>query len=91
MSKPTEEELKTALIAATRLKESDSDKYFVAKSLLNLNFRMRFYEELLHAADLYMNHGQSEHDRMQLLSAINKVKEIDARTANMDIENFGLE
>ena len=91
MSKPTETELKTALMAASELKESGNDTCFVAKSLLNLNFRMRFYEELLQAADLYMNHGQAEHDRMKLLSAINKVQEINARTANMDIENFGLE
>ena len=64
---------------------------FVAKSLLNLNYRMRYYEELLKAADRYMNHGQAEPERMKLLRAIEKVKDIEIRTAKEDIEDFGLE
>ncbi len=91
MSKPTDAELATAIRAAIEMKEHDDDPHFIARSLLNLQFRMRFYEELLKLADLYLNHGQSESDHMQLLRHINKLKEIELRSAKMDIEDFGLD
>ena len=68
MSKPTDIELKTALLAAATMKEHDKDPFFIAKSLLSHNFRLKFYEDLFTAADRYMNHGQAEHERMKLLS-----------------------
>ncbi len=91
MSKPTDDELKTALRSAIAMKEQGEDPQFIAKSLINLQYRMRFYEELLQVADRYLNHGQAEHERMKLLSCINKISEIEARTAKQDIEDFGLE
>ncbi len=91
MSKPTDIELKTAIQKAIEMKEHDQDPDFIAKSLLNLQFRMRFYEELAQIADRYMNLGQAENERMLLLRTIEKVKEIELRTAKLDIEDFGLE
>lgn len=91
MSKPTEIELKTSLVAATTMKEHDKDPFFLAKTLLNHNYRLKYYEELLRAADRYMNHGQAEHERMALLRCIEKVKTAESKTANEDIEDFGLE
>ena len=91
MSKPSEIELKTALIAAQTMKEHDKDPFFLAKSLLNHNYRLKFYEDLLKAADLYMNHGQSEHDHMVLLRCIEKVKEAEIRVSNDEVTDFGLE
>jgi len=91
MSKPTEIELKTALVAAATMKEHDKDPFFIAKALLNHNYRLKFYEELLQAADLYMNHGQAEHDHMKLLRCIEKVKEAESYTAHDSHEDFGLE
>ena len=91
MSKPTDIELKTALVAATTMKEHDKDPFFIAKTLLNHNFRLKHYEALLKAADRYMNHGQAEGERMKLLRCIEKVKEAESRAANEDIDSFGLE
>jgi len=91
MSKPTDTELKTAMEAAATMKDQDNDLAFIAKSLLNHNYRLRFYEELLKYADLYMNHGQSEHDHMELLRCIDKIKEIENFTAHESSGNFGLE
>lgn len=91
MSKPTDIELKTSLVAAAAMKEQDQDPFFLAKSLLNHNYRLKYYEELLIAADRYMNHGQAEHERMALLHCIDKVKNAESKTANQDIEDFGLE
>ncbi len=41
MSKPTEDELQAALTEAARLREEGEDHYFLAKSLLNLNYRLQ--------------------------------------------------
>ena len=91
MSKPTDNELHTALQKAIELKEQGTDPDFIAKSLLNLQFRMRYYEELAQIADRYINMGMADHERMLLRKAIEKVKEIEARTAKLEIEDFGLE
>jgi len=91
MSKPTDIELKTALIAAATMKEHNKDPFFLGKSLLSQNYRLKYYEELLSAADHYLNHGQAEQQRMKLLKCIEKIKQIESRSANMDIEDFGLE
>ncbi len=91
MSKPTDNELRTAISAAIKIKEQGTDSYFVAKSLLNLCYRMKYYEELLKVADRYMNHGQADHERMELLKSIEHIKELESRIANMDLEDFGLE
>lgn len=91
MSKPTETELKTALIAAETMKEHGKDPFFLAKSLLNHNYRLKYFEDLLKAADLYMNHGQSDYDHMQLLHQIEKIKYEEMRISKHDKEDFGLE
>lgn len=91
MSKPTDTELKTAMTAAASMKEQNKDPFFVAKSLLNHNYRLRFYEDLLKHADLYMNHGQAEHDHMELLRSIEKVKEAENFIEHNSPDGFGLE
>lgn len=91
MSKPTEIELKTAIIAAETMKEHDKDPFFIAKALLNHHYRLKYYEELLKTADHYMNHGQAEQQHMALLRCIDKIKEVESHIAKQDIESFGLE
>ena len=91
MSKPTEIELKTSLIAAATMKEHDKDPFFIAKTLLNHNYRLRYYEDLLKAADRYINHGQAEQARMELIKCIEKVRAAESHTANDREESFGLE
>ena len=91
MSKPTVTELKTAMAAAAAMKEQNNDLAFVAKALLNHNYRLRFYEDLLKNADLYINHGQAEHDHTELLRCIDKIKEIESLAAHESTSDFGLE
>lgn len=91
MSKPTEIELKTALVASATMKEHNKDPFFIAKALLNHNYRLKHYEDLLKAADRYMNHGQAERERMKLLRCIEQIKDIESRTSNTHNDNFGLE
>lgn len=93
MSKPNDLELKTALNACAKMKEHNDDPLYIAKSLLNLNYRIRYYEELLIIADRYMNHGQAEHEHehAKLLRCIEEIKEVENKTSNEDINDFGLE
>jgi len=91
MSKPAEIELKTALIAAETMKEHDKDPFFIAKTLLNYHYRLKYYEDLQKAADRYINHGQADRERMALLSLIEKIKTMERRLENSDIKDFGLE
>lgn len=91
MSKPAEIELKTALVAAATMKEHNRDQFFVAKTLLNHHYRLKYYEELQKAADRYMNHGQADRERMNLLNNIEKIKTMERKLDNDDTEDFGLE
>ena len=91
MSKPTNIELSLALQKATEMKEQGNDPDFLAKALLNHNYRLGYLEEVLKAADRYMNHGQAEHERMVLLRCIEKARDAEYRTAGIEHDSFGLE
>jgi len=73
MGKPTTEELQTAIKAAIAMREAGNDPDYVAKSLLNLNYRMEKMEKLLTAAKRYLHSGQSVSEHRQLSLAIQAV------------------
>ena len=91
MSKPSKLELDIALKTAVEMKEQDNDPDYLAKTLLNHHYRLRYLEEVLQAADRYMNHGMAQHESMRLLRSIEKAKEAEYKTAGEEHENFGLE
>lgn len=75
MGKPTVEELKQALHAAITMRESGQDPDFIAKSLLNLNYRVEKLESVLSAARRYLHAGQSVSDHRTLLRAVQTAEE----------------
>jgi len=79
MGKPTEEELNTALAEAARMREQGEDPCFVAKSLLNLNYRLGHLEHVLQAAERYLHSGLAEHNHAELIKSIETFKRADAR------------
>jgi len=79
MGKPTKEELETALKHAVLLREQGEDIYYMAKCLLNLNYRMKFYADVLAKADLYLHSGEGAHEHAELSNAIKR-----ARRASLD-------
>lgn len=91
MPKPTEEELQIALNTAIQMRENMDDPFFVGKTLLNHNYRIKYLEEVLRAADRYMNMGMAEHERSVLLRTIDKAKDAESHTAQQERESFGLE
>jgi hypothetical protein len=91
MPKPTEEELDNAIKMAIQMREKGIDPFSVAKTLLSHNYRIKYLEEVLKAADRYLNMGMSERERTNLLGAINKAKAAESHTAQQEQESFGLE
>jgi len=90
MAKPSEEEFETALKMAGQMRDKNIDPFFIAKSLLNLNYRIKYLEEILQVADRYINHGMSEQEKTRLIRTIEKVKDAESYTAGQERDNFGL-
>mgnify|MGYP001081728538 CR=1 FL=1 len=91
MSKPTDEELETALKMAAQMRDKKVDPFFIAKALLSHNYRIKYLEEILHAADRYINHGMSEQEKTRLIRTIEKVKDSESFTSGEGRGGFGLE
>ena len=91
MSKPTEEELETALKMAAQMRDKKIDPFFIAKSLLSHNYRIKYLEDILNVADRYINHGMSEQEKTHLIRTIEKVKDAESFTAGRERDSFGLE
>lgn len=91
MSKPTEEELESALKMAAQMRDEKIDPFFIAKSLLSHNYRIKYLEEIMHVADRYINLGMSEQEKTHLIRAIEKAKDAESFTAGKERDSFGLE
>ena len=83
MGKPTLQELQQALVEAARMRENNQDPNFLAKSLLNLHYRIGFLEKVMRAADIYLR-GESPQQHTVLQRAIDIAKKEDAHTAGND-------
>ena len=91
MAKPSDQEHDNAIKMAIQMREKKIDPFFVAKTLLSHNYRIKHLEEVLRAADRYLNMGMSDSERTQLLKAIDDAKNAESHTANQERESFGLE
>lgn len=91
MSRPTEQELETALAMAAQMRDKHLDPFFVAKALLSENYRAKCLQDILQAADRYLNRGMSETDRGRLRRAIDKAKDAEAYASHQGRSGFGLE
>jgi hypothetical protein len=91
MGKPTESELQQAIKAAVMMRESGSDPDFVAKSLLNLNYRVQKLERVMTAARRYLHAGQSVSDHRQLMQLIQAAEKAGAETEEDDLPILGRE
>ena len=92
MARPTPEELESALAMAAQMRDKKLDPFLIAKSLLSENYRAKCLQEVLQAADRYLNMGMSESERSRLQKAIEKAKDAEAYSSpHQRSENFGLE
>lgn len=83
MGRPTEEELAAALKEAGRMREQGEDPAFVAKSLLNHNYRLNYLLQLYHQLEHYFHSGQAEQEHARLIKLLEKVRQ-EERHAGLD-------
>lgn len=90
MSKPTPQELDTALELAKRMREQGKDPNFLAKSLLSHHYRLGYLEEVLQAVEHYLHSGMAEAEHRRLLKVVEKVRQAEERTAKQNSNELGL-
>ena len=90
MSKPNPQELEHALEKAKYMLEMEQDHDFIAKSFLNCHYQSTYLQQVLHAAEHYINSGLGEREHSRLIQAINKAREIDERSAKQSHQDLGL-
>lgn len=80
MGKPTQEELKQALAKAGEMREHGEDPDFLAKSLLNMNYRFSVWQKVIEATKRYLHsgHGSTEHAR--LVSSMREAERIESES-----------
>ncbi len=74
MGRPTKQELTEALAEAGRMREQNEDPHFVAKSLLNHDYRLRLYDQLYQCVEHYLRSGQSEQEHGKLMKILDKIR-----------------
>jgi hypothetical protein len=90
MSKPTEQELHTALEVAKRMREHGEDPQFMAKCLLNQHYRIGYLEEVLLAVERYLRSGMAEDEHRRLLKSVEKARQAEAHTGKQNTNDWGL-
>lgn len=75
MGKPSDEELKQALDRAAYMREQGEDPYFVAKSLMSLNYRYELWQHVVEATKLYLRSGNGATEHAHLIKAIEKAEQ----------------
>ena len=90
MSKPSQQELEHALDKAKGMREAGTDPDFIGKSLLNCHYQASFLEQVLHAAERYINSGLGEREHTRLVQAINKARSVDEKSAKQTHQDLGL-
>lgn len=89
MGKPTPTELRQALDRAIQMRESGNDPDFLAKSLLNLHYRLLKTEKAVEAARRYLHAGQSATDHRLLMQAVQEAEDAGRDPRSDDIPIIG--
>lgn len=50
--------------------------YYIAKSLLNLDYWMKYMQDVLGKADLYLHSGEGAREHAKLVKAIERAEEV---------------
>jgi hypothetical protein len=80
MGKPTDDELKQALAKAVDMREHGDDPDFLAKSLLNLNYRFNVWQKVIDATKRYLHSGHASTEHARLVSAMREAEKIESES-----------
>lgn len=83
MGKPTDEQLKQALVKAAEMRELGDDPDFIAKSLLNLNYRFTVWQKVIDATKRYLHLGHGSNEHARLVSAMREAEQIEAESLHV--------
>ncbi len=87
----SESEMKEALAAAAKMRETGQDPHRMGHALLNLHYQNVHYHHLLEAVEHYMNSGMATIELQRLRITLDKTKDAISRTGHIETEHFGLE
>lgn len=90
MLKPTDDELRSALAEAGRMRERNADPQHIARSLQYLEHRVRLLEAVYEAARDYLHFGQEAHEHALLAKAIDAVRDGETRDTGEEAQTLGL-
>ena len=90
MSKPTHEELQEAIHTAILMREQGLDTHHVAKALLNCRYLHTYLQQVMQAAERYLNSGLGEREHTQLVLAIQKARKAEDYSAKIEHDELGL-
>ncbi|MFQ5470250.1 MAG: hypothetical protein ACE5EH_08075 [Gammaproteobacteria bacterium] len=88
MGRPTDDEFKIALAEAGRMREHGNDPKYLAKSLLNLNYRQQYLEDVLRAAEVYLRSGNGTSEHAKLVRVIELYRRAETRSSGEDEASF---
>ncbi len=74
MGVPTQAEHDEAIKTAVLMREEGADPHFIAKTLLNFNYRMELMDKVLYWSKLYLRSGHGSKEHTMLLKAIEKAE-----------------
>lgn len=90
MSKPTDQELATALAFAQHMREQGKDPNFLAKSFLSHHYRIGYLQEVVQAVERFLRSGMAEDEHRRLLKLLEKVRLAEERTTQQNSDELGL-
>lgn len=91
MGQPTEQQMQQALSTAVSMREEGHDPNFIAKALLNTQYRLEHLEQVFKLTEHYLKAGLDEQIHARLVSAIEHYHQLEDRTAAVDHLKFGLD
>lgn len=94
MSKPSKQQLASAIGAAQRMRAEGTDGEYLAHAFLYLQRRDELLERVLHAVEHYLHsgHGSHEHARLlRILEAARQQEWQEAAEQGREHTTFGLE
>ena len=90
MLKLTDDEMKTALAEADRMRDKDDDPHHLARAVHYLEHRARYLETVYKAAKNYIHFGQEEEEHSRLLKAIEAARSEELKDREQEDETLGL-
>jgi hypothetical protein len=91
MSRPTKQELETALAEAERMRDLDEDPQHIAKCLLYMGRRNEVLERLLVSVEHYLHSGHGQHEQARMIKALDAALDQMRQETHGETPSFGLE